>query len=60
VQGSYTQIHLQVAVCSLNSYGEQTECLQEPLFNKSNLSRMDIDPKRISQGDGSEQRLPKT
>ena len=35
-------------------------CLRQALFNKSNLSRMDINPKRISQGDGSEQRMPKT
>ncbi len=34
-------------------------CLREQLFNKSNLGWMDIDPKRISQGDGPEQRIPK-
>ena len=37
----------------------QAACiLDETLFSNSNLSRMDIGPRRIRQGDGSEQCLP--
>jgi hypothetical protein len=43
-----------------DQFCEQPAASGRHQFSKSNLSWMDMDLKRISQGDDSEQRMPKT
>ncbi len=62
--------HLDPILC--NDFSCRSESMEKPIlavtdpaisrkhnFGKSKLSRMDINPKRISQGDGSQNASPK-
>ncbi len=57
--GVHTQYTSKFKQFTRRSVQRAAGCLRKQLFNKSNLSRMDIDPKRISQGDGPKQQIPK-